>query len=96
MSKSSAQVSNRLFHAALVMAAVVPLFSLLPLFIPPADGANAAPRSVCDIITAIEGKVGKLAALLDDYKVGDMIRLSALRQEKLSEVKVAPQSGEKS
>ncbi len=32
-----------------------------------------------DIITAIEGK---LAALLDDYKVGDKVRLTVIRQGK--------------
>ncbi len=51
-----------------------------------------------DIITAIEGKpvdsVGKLVALLDDYKVGDKIRLEVLRQGKAREVQVVLQSGD--
>jgi S1-C subfamily serine protease len=51
-----------------------------------------------DIITAIEGKpvesVSKLVALLDDYKVGDKIRLGVLRQGKTREVQVILQSGE--
>ncbi|MBI3480432.1 MAG: trypsin-like peptidase domain-containing protein [Nitrosomonadales bacterium] len=51
-----------------------------------------------DIITAIEGKpvdsVGKLVALLDDYKVGDKVKLSVLRQGKTREVQVILQSGD--
>lgn len=51
-----------------------------------------------DIITAIEGRpvesVGKLAALLDDYKVGDKIKLAVLRQGKVREVQVILQSGD--
>jgi S1-C subfamily serine protease len=51
-----------------------------------------------DTITAIEGKpvdsVGKLAALLDDYKVGDRINLSVMQQGKIREVQVTLQSSE--
>lgn len=51
-----------------------------------------------DIITAIEGKhvdsVGKLAALLDDYKVGDRIKLNVMRQGNIREVQVTLQSDE--
>lgn len=50
-----------------------------------------------DIITAVEGKpvesVGKLVALLDDYKVGDKARLTVMRQGKTREVHVILQSG---
>lgn len=50
-----------------------------------------------DIITAIEGKpvdsVGKLVALLDDYRVGDKIKLAVMRQGKSREVQVMLQSG---
>jgi S1-C subfamily serine protease len=50
-----------------------------------------------DIITAIEDKpvdsVGKLAALLDDFKVGDKIRLRVVRQGKVREVQISIQSG---
>jgi S1-C subfamily serine protease len=51
-----------------------------------------------DIITTIEGKpvdsVGKLAALLDDYKVGDKVRLGVMRQGKMREVPIMLQSGD--
>lgn len=51
-----------------------------------------------DIITAIEGKpvdsVGKLIALLDDYKVGEKIMLGVIRQEKIREVQVILQPGD--
>lgn len=50
-----------------------------------------------DIITAVEGKpvesVGKLAALLDDYRVGDKVRLAVMRNGKSREVQVILQSG---
>jgi S1-C subfamily serine protease len=51
-----------------------------------------------DIITAIEGKpvnsVGKLVARLDDSKVGDKTRITAMRQGKRREVPVILQAGE--
>ena len=51
-----------------------------------------------DIITAIEGKpvdsVSKLVARLDDFRVGDKIRLTVLRQGKSREVPVILQAGE--
>jgi S1-C subfamily serine protease len=51
-----------------------------------------------DIITAVDGKavdsVGKFAARLDEYKAGDRIRLTLLRQGKISEVTVTLQPGE--
>ena len=50
-----------------------------------------------DIITAIDGKpvdsLGKLLARLDDYKVGDTVRVKVLREGKESEVAVALQPG---
>jgi len=50
-----------------------------------------------DIITAIEGKpvdsVGKLIARMDDFKVGDRIRLTVMRQGKSREVQVILQAG---
>jgi S1-C subfamily serine protease len=51
-----------------------------------------------DIITAIEGKpvdsVSKLVARLDDFRVGDQIRLTVVRQGKSREVPVILQAGE--
>jgi S1-C subfamily serine protease len=51
-----------------------------------------------DIITAVEGKpvdsVGKLAARLDEFKAGDRIRLTLLRQGRRVEVGVTLQPGE--
>ncbi|MEZ5613660.1 MAG: trypsin-like peptidase domain-containing protein [Rhodocyclaceae bacterium] len=51
-----------------------------------------------DIITAVDGKpvdsVGKFAARLDEYKVGDRVRLTLLRQGKRTEVLVTLQPGE--
>jgi len=50
-----------------------------------------------DIITAVEGKavdsVGKLIARLDDFRVGDRIRISVMRQGKSREVQVTLQAG---
>ena len=50
-----------------------------------------------DIVVALDGKpvdsVGKLIARLDDYKVGDRIRLGIMRQGKASEVVVTLQAG---
>ena len=51
-----------------------------------------------DIITAIEGKpvgsVSKLVARLDDFRVGDKIKLTLTRQGKSREVQVILQAGE--
>lgn len=51
-----------------------------------------------DIITAVDGKpvdsVGKFAARLDEYKAGDRIRLTLLRQGRSVEVSVTLQQGE--
>ena len=50
-----------------------------------------------DIITAIEGKavenVGKLYARLDDFKVGDTVRLTVIREGAKREVAVILQAG---
>jgi S1-C subfamily serine protease len=50
-----------------------------------------------DVITAIEGKpvdsVGKLLARLDDFKVGDTVRIRVLREGKTREVAVTLQPG---
>lgn len=50
-----------------------------------------------DIITAIEGKavenVGKLYARLDDFKVGDTVRLTVIREGAKREVAVTLQAG---
>jgi S1-C subfamily serine protease len=50
-----------------------------------------------DIITAIEGKpvdsVGRLFARLDDYRVGDTVKVKVLREGKEKEVAVALQPG---
>lgn len=50
-----------------------------------------------DIITAIEGKpvdsVGKLLSRLDDYRVGDIVRLTVLRKGKPAELKITLQPG---
>ena len=50
-----------------------------------------------DIITAIEGKpvdsVSKLIARMDDFRVGDRIRLTVMRQGKSREVQVILQAG---
>ena len=50
-----------------------------------------------DIITAIEGKsvssVGKLAAMLDDFRVGDKIRLTVSQKGSSRDVRVMLQSG---
>jgi len=50
-----------------------------------------------DIIVAVEGKqvdsVGKLLARLDDFKVGDTVRLAILREGKKTEVDVVLQPG---
>ena len=46
-------------------------------------GAPDQPRYLGDIIVSVEGKAvdtpGKLRALLDDYKVGDRVRIGVLR-----------------
>ena len=51
-----------------------------------------------DVITAVEGKpvdsVGKFAARLDEFKVGDRIRLSLLRQTGSAEAAVTLQPGD--
>jgi S1-C subfamily serine protease len=51
-----------------------------------------------DIITAVDGKpvdsVGKFAARLDEYKPGDRIRLTYVRQGKPAEVSLTLQRGE--
>jgi len=51
-----------------------------------------------DIITAVEGKpidsVGKLIARLDDFKVGDSVRISVLREGKSRDVAVDLQPGD--
>jgi S1-C subfamily serine protease len=50
-----------------------------------------------DIIVAVEGKpvdsVGKLLARLDDFKVGDTIRLGIVRNGARTEVSVTLQPG---
>ncbi len=50
-----------------------------------------------DIIVAIQGQpvesVGKLIGLLDDFKVGETIRLTILRGDAKSEVRVTLQAG---
>lgn len=50
-----------------------------------------------DIITAIDGRpvdsVGKLVARLDDFRVGDKIKLTVMRQGKSREVQVSLQAG---
>ena len=50
-----------------------------------------------DIITAVNGKpvdsVGKLIALLDDYRVGETVKLTVLRDGKNADVDVALQAG---
>ena len=50
-----------------------------------------------DIITAIEGKpvdsVGKMFARLDDFRVGDSVRLTVLRNGKTLEVRITLQAG---
>jgi S1-C subfamily serine protease len=50
-----------------------------------------------DIITAVNGKpvdtVGKLSARLDDYSVGDMVKLSVLRKGQTEEIVVTLQPG---
>ena len=50
-----------------------------------------------DIITAIDGKsvdsVGKLLSHLDDYRVGDTVRVTVLRKGKSTELKVTLQPG---
>ena len=50
-----------------------------------------------DIITAIDGKpvdsVGKLLSRLDDYRVGDTVRVTVLRKGKSTELKVTLQPG---
>lgn len=50
-----------------------------------------------DIVTAVEGKpvdsVSKLSARLDDYKVGETVRITVLRQGKNAEVQVTLQPG---
>jgi len=50
-----------------------------------------------DIITAVEGKpvdsVGKLLARLDDFRVGDVVRISVLRNGKTIELRLALQAG---
>jgi S1-C subfamily serine protease len=50
-----------------------------------------------DIITAVEGKavdsVGKLYSRLDDFKVGDTVRLTVSREGKTREVSVTLQAG---
>jgi S1-C subfamily serine protease len=51
-----------------------------------------------DIITAVDGKpvdsVGKFAARLDEFKAGDRIRLTLLRQGRSVEVSLTLQQGE--
>jgi S1-C subfamily serine protease len=50
-----------------------------------------------DIITAVNGKpvdsVGKLIAVLDDYRVGETVKLTVLRDGKNADVDVALQAG---
>ena len=50
-----------------------------------------------DIVTAVDGKpvdsVGKLLSRLDDYRVGDTVRISVLRKGKPVELKVTLQPG---
>jgi len=64
------------------------------------QGANMTRKGIVpgDIITAVDGKpvdsVGKFAARLDEFKAGDRIRLTLLRQGRSVEVFVTLQQGE--
>jgi S1-C subfamily serine protease len=50
-----------------------------------------------DVITAVDGKpvdsVGRLFVRLDDYSVGDMVKVTVLREERNLEIVVTLQPG---
>lgn len=90
------------------LTAILGINGVVILRVPPGTAADAAGlKGVIstrngsiipgDIITAIESKavdsVGKLVALLDDFNVGNRVRLSVMRQGKIREVQVTLQSG---
>ncbi|MBI5430819.1 MAG: trypsin-like peptidase domain-containing protein [Nitrosomonadales bacterium] len=90
------------------LAEILDIKGVVILRVPPGTAADAAGLKWVvstrsggiipgDIITAVEGRpvesVGKLVALLDDYKVGDKARLTVMRQGKTREVHVILQSG---
>lgn len=90
------------------LTAILDIKGVVILRVPPGSSAAAAGLQGVtatrnggiipgDIITAIEGKpvdgVGKLAARLDDFKVGDKPRLTVIRQGKSREVQVILQAG---
>jgi S1-C subfamily serine protease len=64
------------------------------------QGASRSRKGIVagDVITAIDGRsvdsVGKFAARLDEYKAGDRIRLTYVRQGKPAEVSLTLQRGE--
>ncbi len=90
------------------LAAMLEIKGVVILNVPPGTSASAAglkgvnatlDGSITpgDIITAVEGKpvdsVGKLVARLDDFRVGDKIKLTVMRQGKSREVQVILQAG---
>jgi S1-C subfamily serine protease len=90
------------------LTAMLEIKGVVILNVPPGTSASAAglkgvnatrDGSITpgDIITAVEGKpvdsVGKLVARLDDFRVGDKIKLTVMRQGKSREVQVILQAG---
>ena len=90
------------------LAAMLEIKGVVILNVPPGTSASAAglkgvnatrDGSITpgDIITAVEGKpvgsVGKLVARLDDFRVGDKIKLTVMRQGKSREVQAILQAG---
>jgi S1-C subfamily serine protease len=91
------------------MTAILQIKGVVILHVPPGSPAAAAglegvvttqDGSIIpgDIITAIEGKpvnsVSELAARLDDFRVGDRISLTVMREGKRRKVQVVLQAGE--
>jgi S1-C subfamily serine protease len=91
------------------MTAILQIKGVVILHVPPGSPAAAAGLEGVattqdgtiipgDIITAIEGKpvnsVSELAARLDDFRVGDRISLTVMREGKRRKVQVVLQAGE--
>ena len=91
------------------MTAILQIKGVVVLRVPPGSAAAAAGLEGVvttqdgtiipgDIITAIEGKpvnsVSELAARLDDFRVGDSVSLTVMREGKRRKVQVVLQAGE--
>jgi hypothetical protein len=72
-------------RTALAAAMTVAVLGLLPGLVPHALAADATPRPVTPR--------GELAARLDDFRVGDTVRITVTRQGKIRAVRVTRQPG---